>query len=327
MKKQKNNLYFKALTLKWIAKGASLITKKSAFSLTELLVVISILAALASLLMPSLRKTLHFGTRIQCAKNLSLTNVAMQLWTDDHAGQLLRMDYNNRDFQSIGDNPYQMNGLAGLVHEQYLEAGQHLYCPNVGILKEAHGIDYARIFIYEDSITNEIQANYGKTSGTLLNEFEVYNTYFLNAGRSGDHLHSNSSDSRKKSGLFKNYKSNEFTPGANGRNLPLDLNPSPSIHDVDPDTIAMVESDRGSSLKSWGGYYSDPRGFTLGLHENEGFNAAIIDGSTRWIDLSEILGDEKFSTGPANVTTTPEGFLEVYTTNTESWGTRWHWGK
>jgi prepilin-type N-terminal cleavage/methylation domain-containing protein len=308
--------------------GHALITKKSPFSLIELLVVCAILGILSSLLMPSLRNTLAFGTRIQCSKNLSLMNGAMQLWTDDNGGQLLRMDYQKRGFQRLNGREYPMNGIAGLVHEQYTEVGPHLYCPNVEVLKEAHNLKSAQVFIYKDSVTDEVQAFYGKANGPLLQNFEVYKTYFLNVGRYGDSIHHYSNEGRKKAGLFKIYSGSQFTPGANGRNLPIEPSPSPSIYDVDPDTIAMVEADRGSgALKTWGTDLPDGRGFTLGLHENEGFNAAIIDGSVRWVDLSDILGDEKFSTGTTQIRETSNGFLEADTVDTNSWGTRWHWGK
>ena len=308
-------------------KGPSLITKKSPFTLTELLVVCAILGILSSLMIPSLSNTLAFGTRIQCSKNLSVINGAMQLWTDDNGGQLLRMDYQKRGFQNFGGREYPMNGLAGLVYDQYTEAGPHLYCPNVEVLKEAHDLKSAGVYIYKDDVTDEVQAFYADAGG-LLQKFEVYRTYFLNVGRYADNIYNYSKVSRKKAGLFKIYGESKFTPGANGRNLPIEPSPSPSIHDVDPDTIAMVESDREvNALKTWGMGLPNGRGFTLGLHENEGFNASIIDGSVRWVDLSDILGEEEFNTGTTQITETPEGFLEVYDTNSEFWGSRWHWGK
>lgn len=57
---------------------------KKYFNLIELLIVISIIAILMSLLMPSLRKVREHGYTITCTKNLQSLGVGFNLYTDDN---------------------------------------------------------------------------------------------------------------------------------------------------------------------------------------------------------------------------------------------------
>lgn len=65
--------------------------KKSAFTLVELLVVISIIALLLSIMMPSLQKARAAGKRIVCASHLSQWNKAFRLYA-----------YDNKDYVAPG---------------------------------------------------------------------------------------------------------------------------------------------------------------------------------------------------------------------------------
>src|SRR3954471_10791 len=61
------------------------------FSLVELMVVIAILALLASLLLPSLIRTKASARRIQCASNLRQLGLAGHLYWDDNGGNCFRI--------------------------------------------------------------------------------------------------------------------------------------------------------------------------------------------------------------------------------------------
>jgi len=59
-----------------------------AFTLTELLVVITVIAILAALLVPVLSQAKERGYRTQCINNLKQVGLALQSYADDHADQL-----------------------------------------------------------------------------------------------------------------------------------------------------------------------------------------------------------------------------------------------
>ena len=70
---------------------------QKAFSLIELLVIISILAALSALLMPSLKKTQEVALRVACKNTTSSTSQAWNLYVEDHNYKIFRyLDRKNR---------------------------------------------------------------------------------------------------------------------------------------------------------------------------------------------------------------------------------------
>lgn len=62
----------------------------SAFTLLEMLVVIAILAILASLLLPAAGRMIEKGNQVVCAGNLRQLSAAYLLYAGDHNGELLR---------------------------------------------------------------------------------------------------------------------------------------------------------------------------------------------------------------------------------------------
>jgi prepilin-type N-terminal cleavage/methylation domain-containing protein/prepilin-type processing-associated H-X9-DG protein len=62
--------------------------RRSAFTLIEVLVVIAVIAIIAALLMPALSKARERGLAMVCLNNTKQLALGVQLYTDDHDGQL-----------------------------------------------------------------------------------------------------------------------------------------------------------------------------------------------------------------------------------------------
>jgi prepilin-type processing-associated H-X9-DG protein/prepilin-type N-terminal cleavage/methylation domain-containing protein len=96
--------------------------KKYRFTLIELLIVIAIIAILASMLLPALRNARASAKRIQCASNLKSMGAGFQIYTDDNNGFLV-----------------DINSVTGSNHYWYQKIGEIIY-PNIdGIADTASG--------------------------------------------------------------------------------------------------------------------------------------------------------------------------------------------
>ena len=67
-----------------------LATKKTGFTLVELLVVIGIIALLISILLPSLNKARETANRVKCQSNLSQMGKALLLYSNENKGAFPR---------------------------------------------------------------------------------------------------------------------------------------------------------------------------------------------------------------------------------------------
>ncbi len=74
-----------------------------AFTLVELLVVISIIAILLAVLMPALNKAKEQGRMVVCRNNEKALGLGASLWSNDHDGWVVAMDW----FKDVGDNGYE----------------------------------------------------------------------------------------------------------------------------------------------------------------------------------------------------------------------------
>lgn len=92
--------------------------RKTAFTLIELLVVISIIAILASLLLPSLQKAKESGRRSGCASNLKQIGVGLLMYSGD----------NNDWISSVNSTPT-WNGWYRDICPTYVNTTKTFECP------------------------------------------------------------------------------------------------------------------------------------------------------------------------------------------------------
>lgn len=273
--------------------------KKKYFSLIELLVVISIISILASLLAPSLTNAMDSAKRISCSNNLKQNIFAVHMYISDS------YDYLFTPMLNAGDH----NGVSVydvIVWDYMSRPSEPPKCPNLAS------------FTYRDASTQSIGVNavdppniVGGGIGTLAT-ISSDKSYFPNNWRKNDEK--TGDGIRNYAGLFKN--------GSN----PL------KVSEVESDTIAAYENyrcdkstvpDAYDNTRTWGIKGHSFSGVTTGFHKNEGLNAAIIDGSVKFIDVYQLLSDSKYELGGV-WGTNDGGHFWSKITNTIA-GDAWNW--
>lgn len=124
-------------------------SKQRAFTLVELLVVISIIALLISMLLPALARARESAQRIQCGAQLRSSGQAMVMYAMDNKGVIAKTDYGRLDtdftwqgyMNSIGNSRATPDEKKIIYHGSWLMNGYLVdasifWCPGEAILKD-----------------------------------------------------------------------------------------------------------------------------------------------------------------------------------------------
>ncbi|MHB9071644.1 MAG: type II secretion system protein [Sedimentisphaerales bacterium] len=144
---------------------------KGGFTLVELLVVISIIALLLAILMPSLQKAREQGRKVVCMTNLKQQAYALQLYTENNNGKLpIANEYANavKKYFSIGKS-----------EEPWTGGSKYMWCPTQKneYGKYSYGINWVNVFGSEGSWSSNLSTNEALCRSRKL--INVKNAVFL----------------------------------------------------------------------------------------------------------------------------------------------------
>ena len=98
--------------------NAPQLRNRTHFTLIELLIVIAIIAILASMLLPALSKARERAKATQCVGNVKQCTMALQLYADDYKGTLLK---------AVPENLVYWTNV--LYRQKYISTGKVFLCP------------------------------------------------------------------------------------------------------------------------------------------------------------------------------------------------------
>lgn len=118
---------------------------RHAFSLIELLVVVSIIAALASLLLPAISLVREQARRSVCASNLRQLAMATIAYTDDNDGKVMHGGVSNQGFLGNWNTPPQSaveSYLMEATQATSSKAFKFMRCPSIAYVPTARNYSF-----------------------------------------------------------------------------------------------------------------------------------------------------------------------------------------
>lgn len=98
-------------------------SKRYAFTLIEMLVVIAIIALLVSLLVPAVSRSLNRAARIRCLNNLRQIAIGTVNWATEHQGELPEAQ------RDVGTFPHAFMNYEDIFGENLGERDSVMFCP------------------------------------------------------------------------------------------------------------------------------------------------------------------------------------------------------
>lgn len=260
-----------------------------AFTLVELLVVISIIALLIALLLPSLGTAKESARRIQCAANTQAIGALTHTMAIDNKG---RYRLSHRQLHTQADTYEQKyNDLSGTYHNQV----DHIHWLNRFhfIAFVEYGADLAQFkcpsrtkdFIYGEA------TNPNGGTGTDVTDVEqsrfqrIRTTFYIMAGRN-----------EAKMSTPIGYPTNRWVPPMSGEDA-VDLPMAACIQEQ----FTWNPYQRSSYPHGPRGYIERPAGTTPLEAGSQGGNVTANDGSTEFVTVADSEGFAAVMSGGSNI--------------------------
>ncbi|MHC5109847.1 MAG: hypothetical protein ACYTHJ_08220 [Planctomycetota bacterium] len=232
---------------------------RRASSIIELLVVVSIIAVLFGMLIPSLQRSISLVRTTMCQNNLREVSHSLHIYRVENEGWLpVSAPVQDSIVAQVGSESQEPNVWFMKLYPDYLKNPEHLSCP-----EDPFGfrLKQGRDFRSDPGLTN--YASYG------------INSFIMTGGK----------------GVLANV--DRFEPSRPGDTILLaDLGPDDvSGGSRDPRTGGLVPS-RNESLLSWGDDYdifegtSDP---WITSRHKKGINVVTLGGGVRHVDTKPII--------------------------------------
>jgi prepilin-type N-terminal cleavage/methylation domain-containing protein/prepilin-type processing-associated H-X9-DG protein len=235
-----------------------------AFTLTELLVVVGLIAVLISLLLPVVGKARSAANAANCLSNLRQMGTAWTIYTSENRGRLLDYMWNNLTQPERAFRGYWLGTL-----EDYKVSGRTLFCPSAG---EPMPFNFNKGFgnvTYAWSGKYQSNGNVMRFNASLYRESSYgFNRYLTVGGGFGANSNASQVTAVRTptevpvfmDSTYVDFKPDNFTP----------LSPAPPPPNLRGDTMPLYEHWR----------------FLIARH-GRAVNAYFVDGSARRIPLEE----------------------------------------
>lgn len=122
--------------------------RQHAFSLVELLVVISIIAVLIGILLPVLAATRQEVQKITCAGNLRQVGIAVQAHRTDNKDYLPVARYMPEPFLSVDDDPAFPEAMKGYLPSEGEKTNAVWRCPDDEVVYDLCGTSYDYVSMF-----------------------------------------------------------------------------------------------------------------------------------------------------------------------------------